>query len=99
MSWWSREEDDPTFNSYYIAGGSKDLKYTEGVFVGYRAYRERGDKPEFPFGFGLSYTTFAFSDLHVSPDSAKADKPITVSFEITNTGQQPRGGSGAGLRQ
>ncbi len=89
MSWWSREEDDPTFNSYYLAGGTEDLKYSEGVFVGYRAYGERGDKPEFPFGFGLSYTTFSFSDLHVSPASAKADEPITVSFEITNTGQRP----------
>ena len=86
MSWWSREEDDPTFNSYYLAPGTEDLKYSEGVFVGYRTYGKSGNKPEFPFGFGLSYTTFSFSDLHVSPASAKADEPIAVSFEVANTG-------------
>jgi beta-glucosidase len=88
MSWWSREEDDPTFNSYYIAPGSDDSKYTEGVFLGYRAYGIAGHKPEFPFGFGLSYTTFAFSHLSVTPTTASADAPITVSFDVANTGHR-----------
>jgi beta-glucosidase len=88
MSWWSREEDDPTFNSYYLAPGTEDLKYSEGVFVGYRAYGKTGNKPEFPFGFGLSYTTFSFRNLEVSPVSAKAGEPITVSFEVANTGDR-----------
>ena len=88
MSWWSREEDDPTFNSYYTAPGSIDSKYTEGVFVGYRAYRMARRKPEFPFGFGLSYTTFAFSHLSVTPNAASPDTPITVSFDVANTGHQ-----------
>jgi beta-glucosidase len=86
MSWWSREEDDPTFNTYYLAPGTEDLKYSEGVFVGYRAYGKTGNKPEFPFGFGLSYTTFAFRNLTVSPVSGKAGEPITVSFDVANTG-------------
>jgi beta-glucosidase len=87
MSWWSREEDDPTFDSYYIAPGSDDSKYTEGVFLGYRAYGLAGRKPQFPFGFGLSYTTFAFSHLSVTPTTASADAAITVSFDVANTGR------------
>jgi beta-glucosidase len=88
MSWWSREEDDPTFNNYYIAPGSADSKYAEGVFLGYRAYGLAGRKPEFPFGFGLSYTTFAFSHLSVSPKTASPHTPITVSFDVANTGHR-----------
>ena len=88
MSWWSREEDDPTFNSYYTAPGSDDSKYTEGVFLGYRAYGKDGRKPEFPFGFGLSYTTFAFSHLTVTPAMASPETPITVSFDVANTGKR-----------
>jgi len=88
MSWWSREEDNPTFNSYYTAPGSDDSKYTEGVFLGYRAYGIAGHKPEFPFGFGLSYTTFAFSHLNVTPTTSSPDTPITVSFDVANTGHR-----------
>jgi beta-glucosidase len=88
MSWWAREEDDPTFNSYYTEPGSDDSKYTEGVFVGYRAYGKDGRKPEFPFGFGLSYTTFAFSHLTVTPATPSSDTPINVSFDVTNTGKR-----------
>ena len=88
LSWWSREEDNPTFNSYYLAPGSPDSKYTEGVFLGYRAYGVDGRKPEFSFGFGLSYTTFAFSHLTVAPTTASADGPITVTFDVANTGHR-----------
>lgn len=88
MSWWSREEDDPTFHSYYTAPGSDDSKYTEGIFLGYRAYGRDGHTPEFPFGFGLSYTTFAFRRLTVAPVTASPDAPITVSFDVANTGHR-----------
>lgn len=62
--------------------------YKEGVFLGYRYYTTYDKKPLFPFGFGLSYTTFSFSNLTVSPEQAGADGPITVSFDVANTGQR-----------
>jgi beta-glucosidase len=59
--------------------------YSEGIDVGYRDYAARGIKPLFPFGFGLSYTTFSFSGMKVTP--AHGDHSATVSFTVTNTGK------------
>jgi beta-glucosidase len=58
------------------------------VFVGYRHYDRSETKPLFPFGFGLSYTTFAYSNLSVTPDTGNLDQPVTVSFEVKNTGRR-----------
>ncbi len=62
------------------------VHYSEGLDVGYRGYTAHNATPLFPFGFGLSYTQFSFSEIKVSqqPDSANA----TVSFTVTNTGQR-----------
>jgi beta-glucosidase len=76
-------EDNPTFKNYYPTPGTKDIHYNEGIFVGYRHYDRSDTKPLFPFGFGLSYTTFAFSNLSVS-----AAEPFTVSFDVKNTGKR-----------
>jgi beta-glucosidase len=76
-------EDNPTFNNYYPTPGTKDIHYNEGIFVGYRHYDKSETKPLFPFGFGLSYTTFAFSNLSVS-----ATEPFAVSFDVKNTGSR-----------
>jgi beta-glucosidase len=50
------------------------IQYTEGIFVGYRGYEKKGIQPQFPFGFGLSYTTFAYSDLDIEPAKNEDDR-------------------------
>jgi beta-glucosidase len=80
-----RWEDNAAHDSYYPRAGV-DVSYSEGVFVGYRHYDKAGIQPLFPFGYGLSYTTFAYKNLAVAPASGSADNPVTVSFDVTNTG-------------
>jgi beta-glucosidase len=91
-----RWEDNPTFHSYYPQDNSNPaephIRYTEGVFLGYRYFDTpsadtTGVQPRFPFGFGLSYTTFAFSDLHLSKSSIRPGDPLTVTVTIRNTGK------------
>jgi beta-glucosidase len=89
ITWWKRVQDNPAYKNYYEPPGSRDVVYREGVFLGYRAYGRPGQAaPLFPFGYGLSYTTFAFSHLSVSPTTASPSGPITVSFDVKNTGQR-----------
>jgi len=82
-------EDNATYHSYYPKTGEKKIEYSEGVFLGYRHFDKATVKPLFPFGFGLSYTTFAYSNLKVSPANGNLAQPITVSFDVKNTGQRP----------
>ena len=63
-----------------------DIPYSEGVFVGYRWYDEKDIAVEFPFGHGLSYTTFAYSDLKLSAPAISGDQTLTVSITVKNTG-------------
>jgi len=83
-------EENPVHDSYYPAptapGQTPHVFYKEGVFLGYRYYTTYDKKPEFPFGFGLSYTTFAFSHLSVAPGDRQFN--YQVSFDVTNTGQR-----------
>lgn len=79
-----RLQDNPTFVNY---PGAKEALYGEGIFVGYRYYDARDVEPLFPFGFGLSYTTFAYSDLQV-PKEIKAGQPVEVSVTVQNTGHR-----------
>jgi beta-glucosidase len=87
-----RLEDNPTFDSYYPEPNSNRVTYKEGVFVGYRGFEHNGTKPLFPFGYGLSYTSFKYSDLSIKPVSANrsstdsSESRYEVSFSITNTG-------------
>jgi beta-glucosidase len=79
-----RWEDNATHDSYYPKEGSKKVEYNEGVFVGYRHFDKSTIKPLFPFGYGLSYTSFAYKNLTISPPSS--DQQVTVAFDVTNTG-------------
>lgn len=62
------------------------IEYREGVFVGYRWYEAKGIAPLYAFGSGLSYTSFAYSDLRVSAPAASANGRLTVTFRVSNTG-------------
>jgi beta-glucosidase len=85
-----RWEDNPVHDSYYPADGTNHIVYKEGIFVGYRGYEKMGTKPLFPFGHGLSYTTFRYSNLTVKPAPASSSSaPLyEVSFDVKNTGSR-----------
>ena len=92
ISFERRLEDNPTHDYYYAPphppGTHPTVHYGEGLFVGYRWYTSHPHKPQplFPFGYGLSYTTFAFSGLEVKPAKARDGDTVQVSFEVRNTG-------------
>ena len=79
-------EDNPSF--LYYGGEGNRTEYREGVFVGYRYYDKKKMNVLFPFGFGLSYTTFAFSNLHLSAASIRDTDTLTVTATVTNTGKR-----------
>jgi beta-glucosidase len=80
-----RWEDNPSHDGYYPEPGTNRILYKEGVFVGYRGYEHSGTKPLFPFGYGLSYTTFKYGNLSITPGTT-TDGNVRVSFDVTNTG-------------
>jgi beta-glucosidase len=81
ISYEKRREDSPSFGNYPGTNGKVD--YAEGIFVGYRWFDAKGVAPLFPFGFGLSYTTFHYAKLQVDP---APDGHWTVTYEVTNNG-------------
>jgi len=78
-----RWEDNAAHDSYYPKAGSKKVVYSEGVFIGYRHFDKSATKPLFPFGYGLSYTTFAYKNLSISSPSPDQ---VGVTFDVTNNG-------------
>lgn len=80
LSWPLRVQDNPTFLNFRTEKGR--VLYGEDVFIGYRYYEKLQKQVAFPFGYGLSYTKFEYSDLKVTAD----DKEIKVSATIKNTG-------------
>jgi len=78
----------PASTPAQFPGMNGQVQYSEGVDVGYRWYDARHLTPMFPFGFGLSYTRFAFSDLRVRPGSGDGLSDITVSARVTNVGSR-----------
>ena len=80
-SFEKRWDDNPCHQSYYPnTSQPKQIRYSEGLFMGYRHYDKAEVKPAFPFGFGLSYTTFQFSDLRIGSGE--------VTFTVKNTGSR-----------
>lgn len=74
--------------SYLFYGGEKDVaEYREGIFVGYRYYEKKKLDVLYPFGHGLSYTTFEYSNLRVSSKEIADTDTLTVSVDVCNTGK------------
>lgn len=68
-------------------GENKQVYYSEGIYIGYRHFDTRKVKPQFPFGYGLSYTSFKYGKPMLSSPNITNDAPITVSVPVTNTGK------------
>jgi beta-glucosidase len=75
-------EDTPCFHNF--PGENEKVMYGEGIWIGYRHYEKAKVKPMFPFGFGLSYTSFKYSNFSIS--SEVFDGKVTVSADVTNAG-------------
>jgi beta-glucosidase len=80
----ARLEDTPPYPDF--PARNREANYGEGVFIGYRYYDARKLAPMFPFGFGLSYTTFVYLDLRVSAFSIKDTENLGVEVKVKNTG-------------
>ena len=78
--------DTPAFLNY--PGEAGVVRYGEGLFIGYRYYDVRKVKPLFPFGYGLSYTSFRYDQIVLSAASIDEATPLTVSITLTNTGER-----------
>ena len=85
LTFIKRWEDSGVFASY---PGDRDLaKYTDGIFVGYRFLDKENIEPLFPFGYGLSYTTFEYSDLQLDRKKLKGTDSLTVTLRVKNSGK------------
>jgi beta-glucosidase len=80
-----RVEDNPSY--LYYLGDNDRVEYREGIFVGYRNYVSTGAKVLFPFGHGLSYTDFEFSNLQVASKEFKSGDYLDVSVDVKNVGE------------
>ena len=78
----------PASTTAQFPGNGTTVQYSEGIDVGYRWYDAKGTTPLFPFGYGLSYTQFAFSHLSVSPAFKDGTKEVRVSATVTNVGRR-----------
>jgi beta-glucosidase len=86
ISWEKKITDNPSYAHYYPDPDTNKIVYREGIFMGYRGYEHNHIEPQYPFGFGLSYTTFQFGNLKSTPTE---DGHYSVTFDVTNTGQRP----------
>ncbi len=80
-----RLADTPSYLNFPGENGA--VRYGEGLFIGYRYYDTKQIPVQFPFGYGLSYTTFEYSEMRVSASHFKDVDGVTVLVDVTNTGQ------------
>jgi beta-glucosidase len=80
-------DDTLARNPVQYPGQDGEVRYSEGLAIGYRGYQEQHVKPLYPFGFGLSYTSFQYSDFAVSETHA-ASPEVAVTFRVTNLGER-----------
>ena len=78
--------DSPSY-LYFFGDEQNKTEYREGVFVGYRYYDKKNMDVLFPFGYGLSYTTFEYSNLTLDKSEMKDTDTLTVSVNVRNTGK------------
>nr|MDA3861478.1 glycoside hydrolase family 3 C-terminal domain-containing protein [Melioribacteraceae bacterium] len=80
-------EDNPTYNFYFDEDEDLRVNYGEGLFVGYRFWDKSNNSPRFPFGFGLSYTEFEYSDFTIAKKEYSKDETIKLSVNVKNVGK------------
>ncbi len=85
MTFPKRWEDCSAFDSYKKLDGT--TIYEDGIYVGYRHFEKRNIKPLFPFGFGLSYTTFKYNDLKLSSKDINLNDKLIIKLSVRNTGK------------
>ena len=91
VSWIKTKKDIPTaFSLLTTVIGPKTVAYKEGIYVGYRYFESKNkmERVRFPFGFGLSYSSFEFSDLKFNKEKMTKDSPIQLSFNLKNTSKR-----------
>ncbi len=79
-------QDSPAYGHY--PGENLHVEYAEGIYVGYRGFDKHNVEPLFPFGYGLSYTTFEYSGLRVSAGKVAAGKTVEVTVSVRNSGKR-----------
>ncbi|MBO4887291.1 MAG: glycoside hydrolase family 3 C-terminal domain-containing protein [Firmicutes bacterium] len=85
-TWSVRLEDNPSYLNF--PGEEGVVNYAEGIFVGYRYYDKKKMDVTFPFGYGLSYTTFAYENLRVDKESLTDQDTLIVTVDVKNTGDR-----------
>ena len=88
ISFPTSEANTPVATPEQYPGAEDGIHFSEGLNVGYRGYQALGIEPMFPFGYGLSYTSFKFSHLTVSPGKTSSLGDVSVGVTMTNTGDR-----------
>src|ERR1700677_506048 len=87
FSYVNELKESPVYGNY--PGENLQVKYAEGIYVGYRYFDKHGIAPQFPFGYGLSYTNFGYSDLKIKPAAGSAQaQTFEVRLKVRNEGKR-----------